>query len=299
MSMVFATAAVRADLANYQTDVAGQSPAYYNTLDDKLVPTIDTVGGGTLTASAGASFGSDFFGNASNAAFYLGASGGNYNVGSANIISGAGSSSAVGTLSFLFKTGSAIPSTGYFFSAGETIGAAAGGQPANSAFALQFSSGALSLDLGGKRTILLASGATAANTWYYFAVTYNFNGTTAGDTGTWYLGAAGGTLSSGTAVAQTVATSTVGDGSSFVLGNRQASPAVFGGTGAGGASSGSYEADELATWNTALPSDQISSQYNTLTVAAVPEPSTCTMFGLGGLLVLWKRRTSRHDFSRK
>jgi hypothetical protein len=287
MSMVFATAAVRADLANYQSVVSGQSPTYYNTFDNTLVP---TTGSGTFTAAtAGAGFGSDLFGNANHAASFTANS--DYLTGPASIISGAGTTGTVGTpvvgtLSLLFRTGDSLPNTGYFFSDSETVAtSAAGSQAARSAFALQFNGGAISFDLGDKKNAL--SGVSMViDSWYYFAVTYSFDGTSAGDTATWYLGAAGGSLSSGS-LTVTSGLSIVGDGSTFVVGNKQATVVGIPATSTAGA--GAHPAiDELATWNTGLTSGQIQSQFGA--VQPAPEPSTYALLGIGGLLVLFARR---------
>src|SRR5579859_2680602 len=137
-SLTLASISARADLASYQAAVSGQSPAYYFHYDNSLV---DSVGGtAAFTANGGATFGSDYFGNANDAAslptntdyFTL-----------ANppaIIGGEGTTNAVGSLSLLFYVPTLIPNTGYYFSDGETTGGAANGQPANSAFAFQISS---------------------------------------------------------------------------------------------------------------------------------------------------------------
>ena len=172
----------------------------------------------------------------------------------------------------LFLTPASLPSTGYYFSDGDETGSAGLGQPADSAFALGWSTGAFVLK-AKNQTIALPS--VNASTWYYLALTYNLNGVATGVNGiNYYLGPAGGSLASGFkqngGSGNLSATATLGDtNSTFVVGNRQ--EAVTAATLAGGVTGG--EIDELATWsNTELSSGQIASQYAALTV---PEPSTC------------------------
>lgn len=293
ISLAFATAVVRADLANYQTTVSGQSPAYYFNFDNSLSSVGNTA---TFTANGGATFGSDYFANANDAALFPATSDYLSLANPPAVISGEGTTTAVGSLSLLFYVPATIPTTGYYFSDSETTGGAANGQTANSAFSFQIASaaGAVTLKAGNQSITTLPS--VTASTWYYLALTYNLNGTAVGVNGiNWYLGAVGGTLSSGFkqkgGTGNISTTATLGDGLTFVVGNKQAAvtgtPATTAGV-AGG------EIDELATWSSALTAGQIQAQF-----AAVPEPSTCAVLGLSGLLVLFARKTFRHDLPEK
>lgn len=290
ISLAFATTAVRADLANYQTTVTGQSPTYDFHFDNSLSSVGNTA---TFTANGGATYGSDYFANASDAASFPATS--DYlSLASPAVISGEGTSTAVGSLSLLFYVPATIPGTGYYFSDSETTGGAAGSQPANSAFALQFSSSALTLKIGNKS--YSAPTTVTASTWYYLALTYNLNGSVTSVNGVnWYLGAVGGTLSSvfeqkgGSGNLST--TATLGDGNTFIVGNKQAAVVGVPATSTAGVAGG--EIDELATWSSALTATDIQNQFNALTTT-VPEPSTCAVLGLSGLLVLFARRTFRH-----
>jgi hypothetical protein len=272
ISLAFAITAVRADLANYQTTVSGQSPNNYFNFDNSLLS--PSAGSGTFTAGGAAGFGSDYWGNANDAASFPATT--DYLTGSAGILSD-GTTTAVGSLSMLFYVPSSIPTTGYYFSDGD----------ASPLFAFSFGSSALSLKLANKTFTGLP--AVTANTWYYLALSYDLNGTATGVNGVnWYIGAIGGTLSTGFfqkgGSGNINSTTTLGNGGTFALGNKESNLAGV----AGGA------IDELATWTTALSSSQINSQFSALTVS-VPEPSTCAVLGLGGLLVLWKRRAFRRD----
>ena len=249
--------------ANYQSVIAAQSPAYYFKFDSNLV---DAIGGtATFNSSGVAGFGGDYFGNASSAALFPGSSDYLF-LADPEIISGEGTTDATGSLSLLFYVPSVIPATGYFFSDGETTGAAANSQPANSAFALQFSSGNLTLKIGNKSFPAPAGVTISANTWYYLALTYDLNGTAEGVNGVnYYLGQVGGTLNSvfiqKGGSGNVSSTATLGDGLTFVVGNKQA--AVVGTTSTAGVAGG--EIDELATWSTPLSTNQIASQFSALT----------------------------------
>lgn len=274
--LTLASISVQADLANYQSTVSGQSPAYYFNFDNSLNSAGNTA---TFAANGGATFGGDYFGNANDAALFP-ASSDYLSLASPTVINGAGTTTAVGSMSLLFYVPATIPTTGYYFSDSEqTAGSIANGQAADSAFALQFSSSALTFKIGNKSTTLPA---VTADTWYYMAVTYSFTGASASDACNYYIGSVGGTLSTAS-ISVTASASTVGDGLAFVVGNKQAAVTASSTAGVAGG-----EIDELATWNTVLTSGQIASQYSAL--QPVPEPSTLAVIGLGGMLLLLARR---------
>ncbi len=190
LSVLLAAVSVHADLANYQSTVSGQSPAYYFNFDNSLSSVGNTA---TFTANGGATFGSDYFVNANDAALFPATSDYLSLANPPAVISGEGTATAVGSLSLLFYVPATIPTTGYYFSDSETTGGAANGQTANSAFAFQISSaaGALTLKVGNVSVTGLPT--VTANTWYYLGLSYNLNGTATGVNGiNWYLGQAGG-----------------------------------------------------------------------------------------------------------
>jgi hypothetical protein len=288
IGLSFATAAVHAqNLANYQSTIDGQSPLYHNTFDNTLSP---SVGAGTFTANGTAGFGSDYFGNANDSSLYP-AVGDYLSVAPGGVVSGVNSATAVGSLSTLFYVPSLPSTAAYFFSGSETTGGAANGQTANSAFSLSLpggGSGVLQLKVGNQT--ITTVGTVSAGNWYYLGLSYNLNGIVAGVNGVnWYFGQAGGsTLTTGFkqhgGTGNISATSTLGDGLAFVLGNKQGVVTV-GSSLAAALPNG--EVDELATWSTDLASSAFTSQYNAL---VVPEPSTYAMLGVGGLLLLGMRR---------
>ena len=280
ISLAFATTAVRADLANYQSTVSGQTPAYYFNFDDSLSSVGNTA---TFTANGTAGFGPDYSGNANDAALFPALTDYLSLANPPAVISGEGTSTAVGSLSLLFYLPSTVPNTAYLFSDTDT--------GTTAMFAFDISGGtSFQLKIGNTTKTLTGAPTPTANTWYYLGLTYDRSGTATGVNGVnWYLGAAGGSLSTGFiqngGSGNISATSTLGDGGTFILGNRRAFNNSFG---------VNSEIDELATWNTELSGTAINSQFSALTTT-VPEPSTCAVLGLGGLLVLWKRRTFRRD----
>ena len=251
--------------SNYQSVIIGQSPSYYFKFDGNLV---DAIGGtATFTANGGATFGTDYFGNANDAASFPAATSG-LTLSSPVIISGAGSTTSSGSLSLLFDL-TAATGTEYLFSDSENTSGSASSSgntqgAAHSAFALDFSSGTFQLKAGNKSIADATLPAPAAGSWYYFACTWNFNGTT-NDQINWWIGPVGSTLTSGDNLStgnRLSSDATLGDSGTFVLGNRRALN-----------SSPTGEFDELATWNSALSSNQIASQFSALTVSAGPPPT--------------------------
>ena len=284
--LLFAAGTIEAQtLAVYQSVLNGQSPTYYNTLDNTLVPTAGT---GTFTASGtGTGFGSDYFGNANDAAsFTTSADQLSYATG-ANIVSGSGAANSIGSLSLLFYTpNTTLSGTQYIFSNGDTTGAN-GNQ-----FSLDLSSGVLQLKAGNK-TITLPT--LTGGQWYYFGTTWNFSGANSSPFGiNYYLGVAGQSSFASTGFVQRGGTGNIsstaifGNGGAFVLSGHQASAS------AGfeiGANPGLV--DELASWNSQLTGTQFSDQFNAL-IIPVPEPSSFALLaaGLCGILALRVRRSN-------
>jgi hypothetical protein len=281
-SLAFAITAVRGqDLPTYQSTVAGQSPIYYNHLDNSLVP---STGVGTFAATA-SGFTNDYFGNASDAAYFTTntsqlalASGG-------NIINNSGTNS-VGSISLLFYTpNTTLSGTRYIFSDGDPS------TTTSNFFALNLSGSALVLRVGNLQSI--TNGVSlSSGTWYYYAATWNFSGANSNAFGVnWYLGVAGqptNTLTTGFrqrgGSGNINSAAQLGNAGKFVLSGLQTNGSTFQVSGVPGM------VDELSSWSTQLTSAQIASQFNAL--IAVPEPSALVLCGtaLVGLCAVMRRR---------
>ena len=285
-SMIFVTAAVHAQtLSAYQSVINGQSPLYYNTLDNTLVP---STGAGTFGATAGSTFTSDYFGNANNAVNFAAASDQLSYATGGNIINGSGNTDITadhGSMSFLFETPSTLPSTTiYLFSNNDT---------SPNQFAATLVNGALNIKLNNKTFTAPTTGSAfptlAGSTWYYLALTWDLNGTAAGVNGVnYYLGQAGaagianvGFMQRGGTGNFSSSSGVLGNGGAFVLNGHQTSLT-------GGSTGGAV--DELATFNTELTSGQINSQFAALIIPSVPEPSAYALLGMGVLLFVGIRR---------
>ena len=268
----------RADQTGYQSTISSQNPLFRIEFDNSL--TAPDIGTGTFTATSGANFAADPWGNLNSAVSFAASSDQlSYATGS-SIINGMGTTStAVGSMSLLFKTPSTLTSSFIIFSAGD-LSANTGNFSMNTT-----TTGGLQFKAFNRTTAM--TGTLTASTWYYVAFTWDATVATGGTAAAWNLGAIGGTLSSGT-VARGTGTGLIDTtkpfgnitgGSAFVLSGKQIAP-VTGGF-VGGA------VDELATWNTILSTQNINDQFAAL---AVPEPATFGLLGIGGLLLVGARR---------
>jgi hypothetical protein len=268
-------ASVRADMANYEATVAGQSPAYLFNFDNSLSANIGT---GSFTANSGTAFTSDLSGTANYALSSTGANAAANNdyISTATIVNGQGTTTSIGTLSFLFNI-STVTGSEYFLSVGGDV------TSDNNALALAVSGGTPEFKLGN-HSIVLPTLTTGE--WYYFAATWNFDGVAANNTATYYIGALGGSLTSATVGSGTFTaaaevggtTGETGSSGEVVIGNRQANNSSM---------QGDY--DELATWNSPLSSSQITGQFNALTTP-LPEPSAGMLISAGVVLLELLRR---------
>jgi hypothetical protein len=290
ISLAFTITAVRGqDLPTYQSIVTGQSPMYYNNLDNSYVPAIGT--GTFIPTAIGTGFTNDYFGNANDTPFFTNTTAQLAVAAGGNIINNSGANNSIGSLSLLFFTPNAAnASTRYIFSNGD-VSLSTNGQQ----FALEQVSQGITLKAGNKT--IATPWTVTAGTWYYFAATWNFTGANTTAFGiNYYLGLAGqptNTLLSGfTQRGGTGNISSVGllgNGGTFTVSAIQSD------------ASGGYNVagvpgmvDELATWNTQLTLAQIDSQLNALIL--VPEPSTLALcgFALVGLCTgMRRRRTSK------
>lgn len=274
---LFAAVSLQADIANYDAMIESQSSGtelYQFNFDNSLSA---AVGSGTFTAGANTAYTTDLSGNANGAlSVTANATSGGYTMANDSFISGQGTTNSIGTLSFLFNI-STTASSEYFLSTGGDVTAD------NNALALDISGGTPQYKIGNHSTTLPA---LTTGVWYYFAVTWNFNGTVS-DSSTFYIGQVGGSLNSPTGASggsYTAAsevggtTGETGSSGNIVVGNRQANNTGM---------LGDY--GTLATWSSQLTSSQIDAQYAALTTSA-PEPSTIAMIGMGALMLFGLRR---------
>ena len=285
ISLAFGTAAVRGqNLAAYQSTVTGQSPTYYNNLDNSYVPTIGT---GTFVPTAvGTGFTNDYFGNANDTAFFTNTTAQLSVSAGGNIINNSGAANSIGSLSLLFYTPNTVnASTRYVFSNGDVAGAN-GNQ-----YTLELVGQVVTIKAGNKT--ITTPWTVTPGTWYYYAATWDFSGANTSAYGiSNYLAVAGQAtntiLSSFTQRGGTgniSSTAILGNGGTFTISAIQSD--ASGGFNVAGVPG---LVDELATWNTVLSTAQIDSQLNALIL--VPEPSTLALcgFALTGLCTVARRR---------
>jgi hypothetical protein len=276
---LFAAVSLQADIANYDATIESQSSGtelYQFNFDNSLSA---AVGSGTFTAGANTAYTTDLSGNANDAlSVTANATSGGYTMANNAFVAGQGTTTSSGTLSFLFNI-STTSSSEYFLSIGGDV------TSDNNALALDISGGTPQMKIGNHSTSI---GSLTTGVWYYFAVTWSFDGVAADDTSTFYIGKVGGSLNSltgasgGSYTAASAVGGTTGEtGSSgnIVVGNRQANNTGM---------LGDY--GTLATWSSQLTSSQIDAQYAALTTTAVPEPSTIAMIGTGVLMLFGLRR---------
>jgi hypothetical protein len=279
-------------LVNYQATVNAQNPNFYFTFDGGSLT--NTVGSLTPILSANpAAVASqltfDIFQNQSNCMYFSVSPGGNgddvYDSSESadHIISGGGAatdnSTAVGTISCLFRTPDPGPPSGAttgpgakcIFSAGSTFGT-------SNALYLQVENAnatnnpnALTLGFGDSDTVLLPATNVVWDTWYYFALTYNESVTNADGSpntnkATWYLGRLDGAGALLTGNTINVTNAVAGDGSDFVIGAQNTRNSSF-------CKPGEGRVDEFATWSRQLSTNEIQSQFTNLPNPAIPAVS--------------------------
>ena len=201
-------------LSNYQATVKAQTPSFYFTFDAGSHANVIGSSGPTLTLVGSAGFAGgftyDIFQNPTNCIYFsLGGSSGDGandpSEGTDHIISGGGvatnTSTAVGTITLLFRTPDPGPPSGSTTGPGaKCIFSAGGATSSSNALYLQIENpnstnapNALRLAFGDSVTTILPATNVVWDAWYYFALTYNESATNADGSpntnkATWYLG---------------------------------------------------------------------------------------------------------------
>ncbi|HVM61296.1 MAG TPA: hypothetical protein VMV72_10560 [Verrucomicrobiae bacterium] len=291
VSLAFAVAAASGqDLPTYQGVISGQSPYYYNHLDNSYVPAVGT---GTLVPSAGdVFFTSDYFGNANDALSFTDTTARATDPTGTHEIynSGLANASSIGSMSFMFYVPTnALSNTSarYIFDNGDV---------SPNDFYLKMSNSVLLLACGNLSTITNSTTLIPGD-WYYWAATWNFSGANSSAYGiNWYLGAAGSNVTSLTSgfkqrggSGNISSTAILGNGGTFEVSGQPAGSGGFQIAGVPGV------VDEVATWSNQLTVAQIDSQYEAL---MIPEPATAAMVAIGGLLFVFGRGMFRRRISR-
>jgi|GEM_PF-1374660 len=280
-------------LSNYQATVKAQTPSFYFTFDAGSHANVIGSSGPTLTLVGSAGFAGgftyDIFQNPTNCIYFsLGGSSGDGandpSEGTDHIISGGGvatnTSTAVGTITLLFRTPDPGPPSGSTTGPGaKCIFSAGGATSSSNALYLQIENpnstnapNALRLAFGDSVTTILPATNVVWDAWYYFALTYNESATNADGSpntnkATWYLGRlnGAGTLASGQTINNTNAVA--GSGTLFFIGAQTTGSSSFDKPGDG-------RVDEFATWtNRQLSTVEINAQFAGLPNPAIPPVS--------------------------
>jgi hypothetical protein len=255
-------------LTNYQAVVTSQSPSNYFKLDGSLESAVNgsvvLLINDALTANGG--FRGDVFHNPTNSYYFDAAQNNAWLRNTTDpLINGGGISnnaaSAKGSISFVFRTLAGVNTTGerWLFDATSTATDTTNHNTLSLYFAnatTTNSPNSLKLLFGDSTTVILPASNILHNTWYYFAVTYDEARET--NSAVWYLGPAGGLLSTG--MTTNSDDSVAGGGNGLYIGQRASFGGAFRNPGAG-------RVDEFAIWGRELTVTEISNQF-----AALPQP---------------------------
>jgi hypothetical protein len=247
-------------IANYQATVLSQNPSNYFKLDSSLASAINP---SVVLESFAGGFANDVYRNTSNAYFVVDQNTAYLRDITDPLISGGGTANsnavAKGSVSFLFRSLSA-PNVGgqrFLFDATSTAGMTTTNHNAFSVFFENDTSTndpcSLKLRFGDSTTTLLTSNNVSYSTWYYFALTYDE--ARVPNKAIWYLGSAGGTLSTGSTV--NAADAVAGEGTGLIIGQRAGYAGAF-------RSPGSGRIDEFAIWARELSFAEVTNQFSKL-----------------------------------
>lgn len=269
-------------LAQYQTVVAGQSPAYHFKLDGTLT---NSGTAGPLTLSAAGGWFTNGFSGVTNTARSLTASTDSLTTttdlfaGGQTAVGGNASASGVGSVTLLFRALDTV------FLGGQRFVFSQGNNSSDrNAFGLFFENqnlsngdpGGLKLRAGNTTFTLISSNQLQTATWYYLAITYDESR----DNGEvqWWLGPIGGVLTNG--LANPANDAVIGNNGTVYLGNQTSGTAGF----RDGSSHG--RVDEFAVWHRELTPAEVTAQFTALTWSSPPHRPTLNIERVGGNVVL-------------
>jgi hypothetical protein len=134
----------------------------------------------------------------------------------------------------------------------------------------------LKLRVGNTTTTIAPPQDLVPSAWYYFAM--NYNESRDSSEVYWYLGRAGGSLTSN--IFNVGNDAVVGDNGTLYLGNRDSLTSGFRDPGIG-------VIDEFAIWHSELSAAQIQAQFDAVTVAPTPAPTLHIALAGDGVLLSW------------
>ena len=258
-------------LSNYQYVVSSQAPGTYFKLDNSLASSVDPGVVLEQNLATGGGFMFDVFGNPIRSYFFANQTDYLRTAGT-NIISGGGASNTVstatGSITLLFRTLDLGANTGqrYVFSGG-------GATEDHNALTLFLENDNIAngdpnsykLRFGDNTITVLQASNVVADAWYYFALTYNESSANV-NKAKWYIGRAGGDLTSG--LTTNAADAVAGYGQApFVIGSHTNFSSGFRNPGNG-------RVDEFAVWSRELTGTEITNQFATLPMLPTGVPVT-------------------------
>jgi hypothetical protein len=280
------------NVSGYQTVISNQVPTHYfhlagNTVDSMNPSLVLATNIGTIlvtnppfNTSVGYSY--DYFLDQDGAAYFSIATDAIYT--NANLLNGGGTytgsiGTGQGSISGMFH---GLPSTNWY--PGEVYIFDAGGDTtSNNAFALLFegptNANPWSLKLRfGDSSGVMVPGTNILSEWYYFAITYDE--TVTNQQVHWWVGRPGTTLQSGFFSATNG--SLAGEGDVFYIGNNTSDNGAF--RYQKSSHTGNGQISQFTIWNRVLSTNEVTAQFNALTVQPPPPILNISLSGTNVIL---------------
>lgn len=284
--------------SQYEIVVNNQSPAYYFTLDGTPVDSITglVLSTNSMTTNRFGFSSLDYFEQLPGACYFpYGGNDALYT--NMNLLKGGGTytgslGTGQGAISLLFHAlanTNAISGQKFIYSAG-------GSTSTSNGFALFYEvvtdpnghPAALKLRFGDSDVPILPglNPALVSSPWYYLAMNYDETQST-NQVHWWLAQLPGGTLRSGSFTATNG--SLAGEGDIFVIGNDKTFANGFRDVSASRASNG--QVDQFAIWHRLLMTNEITAQFNALSVSAGPPPTLSIVLSGGNVVLSWPSST--------